>query len=161
LFALHLARKRWYTFRKSTESSGEFQMKRVNGVLLASALVLASMSFSPAFADHQLERTALVISETQIARFKAALNLTPAQERLWIPIEAELRQITSTGQRSESEGIVQRIRNRFRAIVLDVSALRRVGKAARPLLMSLDFEQKQKALQLSRTMGMSSLASMF
>ena len=136
-------------------------MKRVNGVLLASALVLASMSFSPAFADHQLERTALVISETQIVRFKAALNLTPAQERLWIPIEAELRQITSTGQRSESEGIVQRIRNRFRAIVLDVSALRRVGKAARPLLMSLDFEQKQKALQLSRTMGMSSLASMF
>ena len=136
-------------------------MKRVNGVLLASALALASLSYSPAFADHELGRAALVISETQIARFKAALNLTPAQERLWIPIEAELRQITSTSQRSESEGIVQRIRNRFRAIVLDVSALRRVGKAARPLLMSLDFEQKQKALQLSRTMGMSSLASMF
>jgi len=136
-------------------------MKRVNGVLLASALALASLSYSPAFADHQQGRAALVISETQIARFKAALNLTPAQERLWIPIEAELRQITSTGQRSESEGIVQRIRNRFRAIVLDVSALRRVGKAARPLLMSLDFEQKQTALQLSRTMGMSSLASMF
>jgi len=129
------------------------------------------MSFSPAFADHLdagfekgarlLERSALVISETQIARFKAALKLTPAQERLWIPIEAELHQITRTGQRSESEGIVQRIRSRFRAIVLDVSALRRVGKAARPLLMSLDFEQKQTALQLSRTMGMSSLASIF
>jgi hypothetical protein len=32
---------------------------------------------------------------------------------------------------------------------------------ARPLLMSLDDEQKQKALQIVRTMGMSSLASVF
>ncbi len=144
-------------------------MKRVKNVLLASMLVLASVTFSPAFADslgtefekgaHQLERSSLVISETQIARFKAALKLTPAQEQLWAPIDAELRQITR--QRSEPEGIVQRIRNRFRSIVLDVAALRRLGNAARPLLMSLDDEQKQKALQISRTMGMSSLASVF
>jgi len=146
-------------------------MKRVKNVLLASTLALASVSFSPAFADslgtefekgaHLSERSSLVISETQIARFKAALRLTPVQEQLWAPIEAELRQITRTGQRSEPEGIVQRIRNRFRSIVLDVAALRRVGNAARPLLMSLDYEQKQKALQISRTMGMSSLASVF
>lgn len=146
-------------------------MKRVKNVLLASTLALASVSFSPAFADslgtefekgaHLLERSSLVISETQIARFKAALKLTRTQEQLWTPIEAELRQITRTGQRSEPEGIVQRIRNRFRSIVLDVAALRRLGNVARPLLMSLDYEQKQKALQISRTMGMSSLASIF
>ncbi len=143
-------------------------MKRV---LLASALALASVALSPAFADSlsaefekgvQLsERAALVISEAQIARFKSALKLTPAQEQLWAPIEAELRRITHTGQRSESEGIVQRIRSRFRTIVLDVQALRRLGDVARPLLVSLDDEQKQKALQIARTMGMSSLASVF
>ena len=143
-------------------------MKRV---LLASALALASVSLSPALADsldaeaeksaHLSERATLVISEAQIARFKAALKLTPAQEQLWAPIEAELRQITRTGQRSESEGIVQRIRSRFRTIVLDVQALRRLGDVARPLLMSLDDEQKQRALQVARTMGMSSLASVF
>ena len=146
-------------------------MKRVKNVLLAGTLVLASVSFSPAFADslatefekgaHLLERSGLVISETQIARFKAALKLTPTQEQLWAPIEAELRRITRTGQRSESDGIIQRIRSRFRTIVLDVAALRRLGDVARPLLMSLDDEQKQKALQISRTMGMSSLASVF
>ena len=146
-------------------------MKRVKKVLLASALALASVGFSPAFADsfgteaekgaYLSERTTLVISETQIARFKTALKLTPAQEQLWAPIETELRQITRTGQRSEPEGIVQRIRSRFRTIVLDVAALRRLGDVARPLLMSLDDEQKQKALQISRTMGMSSLASVF
>ncbi len=146
----------------------KFHMKRV---LLASALVLASVSLSPAFADslgteaekgtHLTEGATLVISETQIARFKAALKLTPTQEKLWAPIEAELRQITHTGQRSESEGIVQRIRSRFRSIVLDVQALRRLGAVARPLLMSLDEEQKQRGLQVARTMGMSSLASVF
>ncbi len=143
-------------------------MKRI---LLASALALASVILSPAFADslgaevekgaYLSERTTLVISEAQIARFKTALKLTPAQEQLWAPIEAELRQITRTGRRSESEGIVQRIRSRFRTIVLDVAALRRLGDVARPLLMSLDDEQRQKALQISRTMGMSSLASVF
>ena len=143
-------------------------MKRV---LLASALALASVSLSPAFADsigsevekgaHLSERSALIISEAQIARFKTALKLTPAQEQLWTPIEVELRQITRTGQRSESEGIVQRIRSRFRTIVLDVAALRRLGDVARPLLMSLDDEQKQRGLQVARTMGMSSLASIF
>ncbi len=143
-------------------------MKRV---LLASALALASVSLSPAFADsigtevekgvHLSERATLVVSQAQIARFKAALKLTPAQEQLWAPIEVELRQITRTGQRSESEGIVQRIRSRFRTIVLDVAALRRLGDVARPLLMSLDDEQKQRGLQVARTMGMSSLASVF
>ena len=58
-------------------------------------------------------------------------------------------------------GFVQRIRSRFRTIVLDVAALRRLGDVARPLLMSLDDEQKQKALQIAHTMGMSSLASVF
>ena len=143
-------------------------MKRV---LLASALALASVNSSPAFADSlgtefekgtQLSaRAALVISEAQIARFKTALKLTPAQEQLWVPIEAELRKITHTGERSESEGIVQRIRSRFRTIVLDVAALRRLGDVARPLLASLDDEQKQRGLQVARTMGMSSLASVF
>jgi hypothetical protein len=146
-------------------------MKRVKNVLLAGTLALASVSFSPVFADslatefetgaHLLERSGLVISETQIARFKAALKLTPAQEQLWAPIDAELRQITRTGQRNEPEGIVQRIRSRFRSIVLDVAALRRLGNAARPLLTSLDDEQKQRGLQVARTMGMSSLASVF
>lgn len=146
-------------------------MKTVKNVLLASSFALASLTFSPAFAGSPgtefekgaqlLERSSLVISEAQIARFKTALKLTPAQEQLWAPIEAELQQITRTGQRNEPEGIVQRIRNRFRSIVLDVAALRRLGNAARPLLMSLDDEQKQKALQISRTMGMSSLASIF
>lgn len=143
-------------------------MKRV---LLASALALASVSLSPAGADslgtevekgaHRSERATLVISEAQISQFKTALKLTPAQEQLWIPIEAEFRLITRTGLRSDSDGIVQRIRSRFRTIVLDVAALRRLGDVARPLLMSLDDDQKQKALQIARTMGMSSLASVF
>ena len=140
-------------------------------VLLASALALAAVSLSPAFAEsprteaekgaYLSEGATLVISEAQIGRLKAALKLTPAQEQLWAPIETELRQITRTGQRSEPEGIVQRIRSRFRTIVLDVAALRRLGDVARPLLMSLDDEQKQRALQVARTMGMSSLASVF
>ncbi|HEY8268186.1 MAG TPA: hypothetical protein VIG34_05950 [Xanthobacteraceae bacterium] len=141
-------------------------------VLLASALVFASVSLSPAFADsigteveksvHLSDHTILVISEAQIARFKTVLKLTPAQEQLWTPVEAELREITRIAQHSEgAEGFVQRIRSRFRTIVLDAAALRRLGGVARPLLMSLDDEQKQKALQIVRTMGMSSLASVF
>ena len=133
--------------------------------------MLASVSLSPALAEslgtelkngaHLSERAALVVREAQIARFKTALKLTPAQEQLWAPIDAELRRITQTGPRSESEGIIQRIRSRFRTIVLDITALRRLGKVARPLLMSLNDEQKQRAMRVARTMGMSSLASVF
>jgi hypothetical protein len=143
-------------------------MKRV---LFAGALVLASLGLSPSLAESpgreaegavQLpDRAALVISEAQIVRLKTVLKLTPAQEQLWAPIEAELRVITRTPARAENEGIVQRIRSRFRTIVLDAVALNRLAGVARPLLMSLDEGQKERAIQFARHMGMSSLASVF
>jgi len=110
-------------------------------LMLAGAFALATMMSSAAFAGD-----AMVVGQAQMAQFKAALNLTAAQERYWGAIEAAVHNIA---RRQNAE-----------AATLDAHALRRLVSAAMPLFRRLDAEQKSRAMALARAFGISSLASL-
>lgn len=142
---------------------------------LAGALALATMGSSFALAESGADR-GMMQSQTvrvsapeengvfgsQIAYFKSALRLTSEQERHWPRVEAVLRDIVQHHQYADaanSRGVVQRISDRASAIMLSASAVKRLVSAARPLVKSLDDDQKRIALALAREIGFGSVAA--
>jgi hypothetical protein len=110
----------------------------------------------------QAHAQGVVITEGHIATLKAALNLTPAQERHWAPVESALRAMvrqSAAAEEGSSEGWVQRTRSKVASMGASAAGLRRVMASARPLIRTLDSEQKQQALALARSFGIHSLAS--
>ena len=105
--------------------------------------------------------------EAGIARFKAALRLKPAQERHWPRVEAALRSMASEGDRQQvadasgNPGVLRRVGARATEMAMSAVSMRKLVSAARPLVNSLDEEQKREALTLARAMGFASLASRF
>lgn len=103
--------------------------------------------------------------EAGIARFKAALRLTPAQERHWPRVEAALRSIASEGDRQQladasgQPGFFRRVGTRATEMALSAASMRKLVSAAQPLVKSLDEDQKREAITLARAMGFGSLAA--
>jgi hypothetical protein len=90
------------------------------------------------------------LSAAGIDRMKTALALTAEQEELWPAIAAELRTIgkmisPKNGQKSQ-------------ATKIDEDTLRRLYWAASPLIATLSYEQKLKAKQMARLMGLTQVA---
>ena len=101
------------------------------------------------YGSAQTERTPTVTAG-HIARLKAALSLTPEQQKYWPAVEAALRRLSSreaSGLRSVSAAVGQ------------ANALRRVAAAARPLIGALNERQKEAGMSVIRALGFSSLAS--
>ena len=143
--------------------------KTARVVALALAM-LGSMSFAHnGFAAANAEETAstsasggVVVTDATIARLKAALRLSPAQEIHWRTLESTLRhfgqdQQTRVADATGSVGFVQRVKARMKSYVLDVSAARQVAAAAQPLIATLDEDQKREGLVVVRALGVSSL----
>jgi len=86
-----------------------------------------------------------------ITQIKAMLNLTRDQERLWPPVEAELREIARQFVAQKSGG---------KKIVLDASEAQRLYWAAGPLIMSMTADQKEEVRRLARAMGLAEVASL-
>lgn len=112
---------------------------------LAGAFLLAAMGFVPASAESVQNNVSvgLVLTESHIAQAKAALRLTPQQERHWPRVAAALRSFARQGN----------------GVTSQLSGARRVISAAAPLLRSLDSEQRQTALSMVRSLGFGHLAS--
>ena len=127
------------------------------GVMTASAQETGSVSPS-ARGGHS---TGIALTEGQIAQAKAALRLTPAQERHWPRVAAALRSLGRQGASSEQEGpgLMERVRHRAAALSSQAAAARKVLAAASPLIRTLDAEQKQSAMMMVRSMGFGHLAS--
>lgn len=111
---------------------------------LASALVLATVGVGYASADTVNPRDAGAVTnasltDSHIAQARAALRLTPAQERHWPRVAAALRAFS---REQASAG-----------------SARRVMAAARPLFRTLDAGQRQTALGMVRSMGFGYLAA--
>jgi hypothetical protein len=133
-------------------------------VMRAGAFALATMVSSVAIdaAQRPVSATEVVISDAQIARFKSALRLSATQERHWAPVEATLRDIMRRKAASnDGEGLVQRVKNRVKAVVVDTQELRRLGSVAMPLVHSLDPDQKQVAMRLVQSMGFGTVVAAF
>jgi hypothetical protein len=101
----------------------------------------------------------LVITSSHISQLKSMLQLTPAQERYWPPVEAALRSLARQSADEEDSGFVQKVRARAAAVTANASGIRRVWAAARPLIRTLDPEQKQSVISLARSLGISHLAA--
>ena len=102
-----------------------------------------------------------------IAHFKAALRLTPAQEKHWPRVEAALRALAHESDRQQvadasgDPGFFRRVGTRATEMVMSAGAMRRLVSAAQPLVKSIDAEQKREALTMARAMGFGSLAARF
>lgn len=92
-----------------------------------------------------------LLTVAQIARFKAALNLTPAQEKDWRPVEAGLTQMAQQ---------IERARGEARKIVFPADQTQRLYLAAGPLVLSLREEQKRDARNLACSLGLAAVAAL-
>jgi zinc resistance-associated protein len=102
--------------------------------------------------------------ESGLARFKAALRLTPEQEKHWPRVESALREVvrnTDGAGEGDQRGMLRRIGSRATEMVLSAAAMKRLISAAQPLMKTLDEDQKSKAIQLARAMGFGSVAARF
>jgi hypothetical protein len=135
-------------------------MKMMRAGVLALATMVSFLGFDAA--QQPASAMEVVIGDAQIARLRAALRLTATQERHWTPVEATLRDIMRRKAGSaDNEGFVQRVKNRVKAVAVDVQELRRLGSVAMPLIHSLDPEQKQAAQRAVQSMGFGTVAAAF
>jgi len=124
--------------------------------LCAGALALAAVSASlpTAQAAHGIAARAhagmalrgSIVTSARIARAKAVLKLTPAQQQHWAPVEAALRAVMH--RQNGAAGV-------------DSGDVARITSAAMPLIMSLDETQKREARRLARSLGLEQVASLF
>jgi len=126
-------------------------------VAAAASAAAASTAVAPAAAKKpivvpRLERDG-TLNVAQIANIKAALNLSPDQERYWMPVEAELRDIAR-------QLAAQKAAGRKPALALGANDAQRLYWAAGPLIMSLREDQKREARRLARSMGLEQVASL-
>lgn len=133
-------------------------------VLLAGVFAIVTLGSSAVLAPEmvgQAHAQGVVITEGHIATLKAALNLTPAQERHWAPVESALRALArqSSAGEDDQDGWAQRARRKVASVGASAAGLRRVMASARPLIRTLDSEQKQQAIALARSLGIHSIAS--
>jgi zinc resistance-associated protein len=92
------------------------------------------------------------LTDARIAARKAALKLTPDQEKHWPALEQALRDISKErrARREERRTVeqpadgIQRLRDRADALTTRAGELRRVADAAQPLYQSLDDAQKRR-----------------
>ena len=96
-----------------------------------------------------------VLTDARIGIVKAALQLTPEQEKLWPPVEEAIRaradaryqRIAAIAQRRSQQGEVDPIvllRDRSDALAAKAAALKQLADAWAPLHQSLNPDQKQR-----------------
>jgi len=90
------------------------------------------------------------LSPSNIDRMKTALALTAEQEEFWPAIAAELRAIGKT--------VTHKGKGHAPSINVDQETKQRLYWAAAPLITRLSYEQKIRAKQLARMMGLNEVA---
>lgn len=128
---------------------------------LVSALALALVAAVPASAQEQTVKTSAVskvsLNEGHIESLKEALRLRAEQEPLWAAVETALRNyIKSYG---DMAGPAQRLGAKASAAYNQAASIGRVIIAARPLVKTLTPEQKEAALGIAQSAGLSHLAA--
>ena len=108
----------------------------------------ASAAAQPKLIDRRYEG---VFTPAEIGRLKSSLRLTPDQEPLWRPLEAELRKVGKQQMAAVDSGGKPDIPR---------SAYDPLYRAGMPFLQSLRPDQKERVRILARKMGYGTVASM-
>lgn len=114
---------------------------------MVGSLFVSGHGFGPSSAVAQ----DVMVTEGKIARLRAALRLTAEQLQHWRPVEAALR--AAIREQRQSEGLVQRVRDRVGGYAGSAVALQQAYAAAGPLIASLDERQRQSGRNALRSMG--------
>jgi hypothetical protein len=139
----------------------------VSVLALTMGISFAAAAEPSGSADSQQEQVTThhrgpVVKEAHIARLRAALNLTPEQQKYWAPVESALRALARQQAREEaSAGVVQRMSDRASAMAGTAVHLKRLASAAAPLIKVLDESQKRSAVTFARNAGFGHLAQAF
>ena len=132
------------------------------GIFLG-AMALSILLSSPASAQTSARADArqraevpsdVVVKETHITLLKFALNLRPAQEPFWAPVEAALHEMAQWQAKGSPETDAN-----GRAGSSVVHRLRRIAAMAVPLIKALDDNQKRSMMMLARTAGLEMLVA--
>jgi zinc resistance-associated protein len=124
-------------------------------LMIAGSTLASAQQSSPADRPHRAQLTAddiAAFADARIAALKAALKLTPAQEKNWPAVEQAVRDISkdriaerearrAAGQRTD---VTERLRDRADALTTRAAALRRLADAEKPLYQSLNEAQKRR-----------------
>jgi hypothetical protein len=111
-----------------------------------------------------------VLLDARIGAIKAALKLTPDQEKLWEPVEAAIRKNAALRDQTTQEmrdrmaqsrdamrpqfDPIERLRNEADRMAARAGRMREFAAAAAPLYSSLSEDQKRRAfLLLDRNLG--------
>lgn len=122
---------------------------------MAGSTLASAQQSPPAERSHHAQLTAddiAAFTDARIAALKAALKLTPSQEKNWPAVEQAFRDISReriaqrearhvAGQRADA---TERLRNRADALTTQAAALRRLADAETPLYQSLDEAQRRR-----------------
>ena len=128
---------------------------------LVGAFALATIGMSGVSAQES-EGNSVIVTESHITSFKAALRLTAAQERHWPAVESALRSLAKRqAHDDDNSSMVYRLSSKAAGIVVDALGFKRVAAAAAPLLKSLDDEQKEHARSAAQAMGFASMATAY
>jgi hypothetical protein len=127
-----------------------------------SAATLLSAQLSPASAQttgkvtqarHSVDVPSdVVVKEMHITLLKFALNLRPAQQPYWAPVEAALHEMAQWQATATSE-----LSASGRASSAVVLRLKRIAALAVPLIRALDENQKRSMMILARSTGLEML----
>ena len=128
-------------------------------IVCAGVVALAALGLLPTVpparaADMMDGAAAAQTTSIDVARIKSALQLTPAQERHWAPVEAALRELARRQERDANDGLVRRVSKRAVQIALNSATIHRLVAAARPLVKTFDEHQMQTAHGLAQQMGL-------
>lgn len=102
-----------------------------------------------------------VITPAHIARLRAALRLTPAQQQHWAPVEAALSDLARQQARGQAAGFTYRLADTSSAVAATAAQLRRIKAIAMPLIRTLDDNQKREAIAFARHVGFEQLIASF
>lgn len=91
----------------------------------------------------------LFLNETQIAGIRKRLNLTPAQQKYWPPVETALREVTL-----QIEDYQKRLKRRDDSFDTESAAIERLKTATRALYAQLNGTQKNDLALLVRMAGL-------
>jgi hypothetical protein len=167
VFSPALWREPWFLASYAPFESGLFSSvpsysaaAAATGTPAQSAGQEAERGSSPdAVRRHTAYRPKSVFNDAQIASIKERLNLTPAQEAMWPPVEAALRKISYIRNPADAQNRrAQQPSERLTFIDPDSAELRQLKYAALPLFTRLNDDQKREVNSLAYVMGLSKVA---
>jgi len=108
-----------------------------------------------------------IFTDARIAAFKAALQLTPAQDKNWPAVEQAIREnAKERNARREARraagpqtDAIARLRDRADALTNRAAALKRLATAEQPLYQSLDEAQKHRFGMVARFVAQRRMAN--